>query len=77
MLLCPSDLDASLPYATLAARLRKHVAELFTFVRDPAVDATKDHVPHCTSCSSSERASDRGRSRLCFHFSGAVAVGVS
>jgi hypothetical protein len=33
--LCPAELDATLAHTTLAARLRTHLAELFTFVRDP------------------------------------------
>jgi transposase len=39
---CPADLEASLPYASLAKRFRKHLSELFTFVRDPAVPATNN-----------------------------------
>jgi len=42
LLLCPADLDPTLPYAALAKRLRKYLAELFTFVRDPAVPATNN-----------------------------------
>ena len=42
MLLCPAELDASAPYATLANRLRTHLLELFTFVRDPQVQATNN-----------------------------------
>jgi len=42
LLLCPAEPDPSLPYATLAKRLRKHLPELFTFVRDPAVPATNN-----------------------------------
>jgi hypothetical protein len=42
LLLCPADPDPSLAYATLAKRLRKHLSELFTFVRDPAVPATNN-----------------------------------
>jgi transposase len=42
LLLCPAELDPALPYATLATRLRTHVTELFTFVRDPAVAATNN-----------------------------------
>jgi hypothetical protein len=41
-LLCPTQPDRILPYATLALRLRKYLAELFTFVRDPAVPATNN-----------------------------------
>lgn len=41
-LLCPADLDPSLPYATLAKRFRTHLPELFTFVRDPLVPATNN-----------------------------------
>lgn len=44
LLLCPQDLDSALPYATLATRLRTHVTELFTFVRDPAVEATNNRA---------------------------------
>lgn len=44
LLLCPADLDPALPYATLATRLRTHVTELFTFVRDPAVEATNNRA---------------------------------
>ena len=40
--LCPPDLAPTLPYATLATRLRTHLSELFTFVRDPAVAATNN-----------------------------------
>jgi transposase len=40
--LCPADLTPTLPYAPLAARLRTHLPELFTFVRDPAVDPTNN-----------------------------------
>jgi hypothetical protein len=40
--LCPPELEPTLPHATLAARLRKHIAELFTFVRDPRVPATNN-----------------------------------
>lgn len=40
--LCPVDLAPTLPYATLATRLRTHLSELFTFVRDPAVAATNN-----------------------------------
>jgi transposase len=39
---CPEHLDPACPYAPLAARLRNHVAELFTCVRDPAVPATNN-----------------------------------
>jgi transposase len=42
LLLCPATLDPTVPHATLAARCRSHLAELFTFVRDPAVPATND-----------------------------------
>jgi len=42
LLLCPGTLDSAPPYATLAARLRTHLTELFTFVRDPRVDATNN-----------------------------------
>lgn len=42
MLLCPRQPDPSLPYATLAKRLRTHLGELFTFVRDPRVPATNN-----------------------------------
>ena len=40
--LCPVDLAPTLPYATLATRLRTHLSELFTFVRDPAVAPTNN-----------------------------------
>lgn len=40
--LCPVDLAPTLPYATLANRLRTHLSELFTFVRDPAVAPTNN-----------------------------------
>jgi transposase len=40
--LCPADLAPTLPYATLATRLRTHLTELFTFVRDPAVAPTNN-----------------------------------
>jgi Transposase IS66 family len=75
--LCPADLAPTLPYATLATRLRTHLSELFTFVRDPAVAPTKDHVAHCTSCGRCERGSKDGLERLCFHFSGALAAGAA
>ena len=42
LLLCPAEPDPNLPYATLAVRLRKHLAGLFTFVRDPEVEATNN-----------------------------------
>jgi transposase len=42
LLLCPHEPDPSLPYATLAKRLRAHLEELFTFVRDPRVPATNN-----------------------------------
>jgi len=42
LLLCPSEPDPDLPYATLAKRLRKYLDELFTFVRDPQVPATNN-----------------------------------
>jgi transposase len=42
LLLCPSEPDPGLPYATLAKRLRKYLDELFTFVRDPRVPATNN-----------------------------------
>jgi hypothetical protein len=42
LLLCPREPDPSLPHATLATRLRTHLSELFTFVRDPLVDATNN-----------------------------------
>jgi hypothetical protein len=42
LLLCPTELDQKKPYASLAARLRKHLSELFTFVRDPRVDDTNN-----------------------------------
>jgi len=42
LLLCPAEPDATLPYATLAKRLRTHLPELFTFIRDPQVDATNN-----------------------------------
>lgn len=41
-LLCPAEPNPGLPYATLAKRLRSHLPELFTFVRDPEVDATNN-----------------------------------
>ena len=41
-LLCPVTLAPDLPHATLAARLRTHLPELFTFVRDPAVAPTNN-----------------------------------
>jgi hypothetical protein len=44
LLLCPADLDPALPYTTLATRLRTHVSELFTFVRDPQVEATNNRA---------------------------------
>lgn len=40
--LCPDDLDPTLPHATLAKRFRTHLPELFTFVRDPLVPATNN-----------------------------------
>ena len=42
LLLCPADLASTLPYATLASRLRTHLTELFTFVRNPAVASTNN-----------------------------------
>jgi hypothetical protein len=42
LLLCPAEPEPSLPYATLAKRLRKHLDELFTFVRDPLVHPTNN-----------------------------------
>jgi hypothetical protein len=42
LLLCPAEPVPSLPYATLAKRLRKYLEELFTFVRDPQVDPTNN-----------------------------------
>jgi len=42
LLLCPAQPDPALPYATLANRLRKHLTELFTFVRDPLVPPTNN-----------------------------------
>jgi ribosomal protein S27AE len=42
LLLCPAEPDPSLAYATLAKRLRKHLTELFTFVRDPEVQPTNN-----------------------------------
>jgi hypothetical protein len=42
LLLCPAQPDPDLPSATLATRLRKHLAELFTFVRDPLVPPTNN-----------------------------------
>jgi transposase len=42
LLLCPKELDPQKPYASLATRLRKHLHELFTFVRDPRVDDTNN-----------------------------------
>lgn len=42
LLLCPAATAERLPYAKLARRLRKHLAELFTFVRDPLVPATNN-----------------------------------
>jgi ribosomal protein S27AE len=42
LLLCPAEPDPCLPYATLAKRLRAHLAELFTFVRDPRVAPTNN-----------------------------------
>lgn len=39
---CPATLPAALPHATLAARLRRYLDELFTFVRDPAVPPTNN-----------------------------------
>jgi transposase len=41
-LLCPADPAPEAPYAPLAKRLRKHLGELFTFVRDPQVPATNN-----------------------------------
>lgn len=40
--LCPVDLAPTRPYTILATRLRTHLSELFTFVRDPAVAATNN-----------------------------------
>jgi transposase len=42
ILLCPAEPDPTLPYATLAKRLRKYLPELFTFIRDPAVPPTNN-----------------------------------
>lgn len=40
--LCPEDMAADRPEATLAKRLRHYSQELFTFVRDPLVPATNN-----------------------------------
>jgi transposase len=40
--LCPPTLAPTRSYATLATRLRTHLTELFTFVRDPAVTPTNN-----------------------------------
>jgi hypothetical protein len=42
LLLCPESPAPELPYAILAKRLRAHLTELFTFVRDPTVPATNN-----------------------------------
>ena len=42
LLLCPAEPKPDRPAATLAARLRKHLTELFTFVRDPLVPPTNN-----------------------------------
>jgi DNA-directed RNA polymerase subunit RPC12/RpoP len=42
LLLCPAEPNPGSPYATLANRLRKHLSELFTFVRDPLVPPTNN-----------------------------------
>lgn len=44
LLLCPAQGETEVPYATLCARLRKHVHELFTFVRDPRVEPTNNNA---------------------------------
>jgi hypothetical protein len=40
--LCPDTRTADRPEATLAARVRHYINELFTFVRDPAAPHTND-----------------------------------
>jgi transposase len=42
LVLCPEDLAADRPEVTLAKRLRTHLPELFTFVRDPLVPPTNN-----------------------------------
>jgi transposase len=44
LLLCPAAPDPQLPHATLAMRLRAHLDELFTFVRDPSVEDTNNRA---------------------------------
>lgn len=39
---CPADLPVDRPHAVLAARLRRYLDDLFTFVRDPAVPPTNN-----------------------------------
>ena len=40
--LCPETLAATRPEAVLAARIRRYIKDLFTFVRDPAVPPTNN-----------------------------------
>jgi transposase len=42
--LCPEDLAADRPEATLCKRIRRYLPELFTFVRDPAVPHTNNQA---------------------------------
>jgi ribosomal protein S27AE len=44
LLLCPEQLPADAPHATLAKRCRRYLSDLFTFVRDPRVPATNNQA---------------------------------
>jgi hypothetical protein len=42
--LCPDDLPATRPEATLVKRIRRYLPELFTFVRELAVPSTNNQA---------------------------------
>jgi hypothetical protein len=78
--LCPPTLAPTLPYATLATRLRTHLTELFTFVRDPAVDPTNNAAERslrplviARKVSGGTRSAAGSRTRMILYSLGATA----
>jgi transposase len=78
--LCPPDLAPTLPYTTLATRLRTHLSELFTFVRDPAVAPTNNAAERslrplviARKVSGGTRSATGSRTRMILYSLGATA----
>jgi transposase len=78
--LCPVELTPTLPYTTLATRLRTHLPELFTFVRDPAVAPTNNAAERslrplviARKVSGGTRSATGSRTRMILYSLGATA----